>query len=171
MANLRQIANALTDADCYPKIGIAEVVRASTSASPHYSRITGNTEVMPRAGQPGSSICADQIICEACEERNPQSRRRLVPRACLQPRDICVNFVDCRGLAAQAMALDHRTMLGPQLRIQSAETLRRLLAYLGATPEQLADFDRSHERWGQGTVQITVQPGRRNLLRIDYQRL
>ena len=100
--------------------------------------------------------------------RNPQSRRRLVPRALLQPRDICVNFVDNKGLAVQAMALDCRTMLGPQLRIQSAETLRRLLAYLGATPEQLADFDSSHRRWGQGTVQITLQPCRKNLLRIDY---
>ena len=66
------------------------------------------------------------------------------------------------------MALDHRTMLGPRLRIQSAETL---LTYLGAVPEQLADFDSSHRRWGQGTVQITLQPCRRNLLRIDYQRL
>jgi hypothetical protein len=54
------------------------------------------------------------------------------------------------------MALDHRTMLGPQLKIQSAETLRRLLAYLGATPEQLADFDSSHRRWGQGTVPINA---------------
>ena len=108
----------------------------------------------------------------ACDERNPQSRRHLVPRALLQPRTICVNFVEGRALAAQAMALNHRTMLGPQLRIQSAETLRRLLAYLGATPEQLADFDNnSHRRWGQGTVQITLQPGRKNLLRIDYQRL
>jgi hypothetical protein len=68
------------------------------------------------------------------------------------------------------MALDHRTLLGPRLRIQSAETLRRLLAYLGATPEQLADFDDSHRRWGQGTVQVTLQPCRKNLLKIDYQR-
>ena len=81
---------------------------------------------------------ADQIICEACDERNPQSRRRLVPRALLQPRTILVNFVEGRALAAQAMALDHRTMLGPQLRIQSAATLRRLLSYLGATPEELS---------------------------------
>jgi hypothetical protein len=114
---------------------------------------------------------ADQIVCEACDERNPQSRRRLLRRALLQPRNVCVNFVECRGLAAQAMALDHRTMLGPQLRIQSAATLRRLLAYLGASSEQLADFDSSQRRWGQGTVQITLQPCRRNLLRIDYRRL
>ena len=82
-----------------------------------------------------------------------------------------MNFVERRSLAAQAMAPDHRTMLGPRLRIQSAETLRRLLCYLGATPEQLADFDDSHLRRGQGTVQITLQPCRKNLLRIDYQRL
>jgi hypothetical protein len=81
---------------------------------------------------------ADQVVCEACDERNPQSRRRLVPRALLQPRTILVNFVEGRALAAQAMALDHRTMLGPQLRIQSAATLRRLLSYLGATPEELS---------------------------------
>jgi hypothetical protein len=114
---------------------------------------------------------ADQIVCEACDDRNPQSRRRLVPRALLQPRSICVNFVECRGLAVQAMALDHRTMLGPQLSIQSAATLRRLLTYLGATSEQLADFDSSHRRWGQGTVQITLQPCRKNLLKIDYRLL
>jgi hypothetical protein len=36
-------------------------------------------------------------------------------------------------------------------------------SYLGATPEQLAAFDSSHRRWGQGTVQITLQPCRKNL--------
>ena len=35
----------------------------------------------------------DQIVCDACDERNPQTRRRLVPRALLQPRDILVKFV------------------------------------------------------------------------------
>ena len=111
---------------------------------------------------------ADQIIYAACDERNPQSRRRMVPRACLQPRDVYVNFVDNKGLAVQAIALDCRTILGPQLRIQSAGTLRRLLAYLGATPEHLADFDNCHRRWGQGTVLITLQPCRKNLLKIEY---
>jgi hypothetical protein len=31
--------------------------------------------------------------------------------------NILVNFVERRSLAAQAMTFDHRTMLGPQLRI------------------------------------------------------
>jgi hypothetical protein len=69
------------------------------------------------------------------------------------------------------MDMDHRTSLGPFVRAQSAETLRRLLAYLGATPEQIANYDDSHRRWGQGTVQITLQPCRKNLLKIDYRRL
>jgi hypothetical protein len=86
----------------------------------------------------------------------------------LQPRNILVNFVGGSSLAAQAMALDHRAMLGPRLKIQSAATLRRLLAYVGATPEQIAEFGSCHSRWGQGAVQITLQPGRKNLLRIDY---
>jgi hypothetical protein len=51
-----------------------------------------------------------------------------VPRALLQPRDILVKFGQGRSLALQAMTRDCRTMLGPQLRIQSSATLRRLLA-------------------------------------------
>jgi hypothetical protein len=31
-----------------------------------------------------------------------------------------------------------------------------------------ACLDSSHRGWGQGTVKITLQPGRKNLLRIDY---
>ena len=52
------------------------------------------------------------------------------------------------------------------MKIASAETLRRLLAYLGATPVQLADFDNCQRQWGQGTTQITLAPGRKNLLRL-----
>jgi hypothetical protein len=114
---------------------------------------------------------ADQIVCDACDQRNPQTRRRMLPRGLLQPHTICVNFLGGRGLAAQAMALDHRTMLGPQIGIQSVATLRRLLSYLGGTPEQLADFEESNRRWGQGTITITLQPCRKNLLKINYQRL
>jgi hypothetical protein len=114
---------------------------------------------------------ADQIVCDACDQRNPQTRRRMVPRGLLQPHTICVNFLGGSRLTAQAVTLDHRIVLGPRLNIESAATLRRLLAYLGATPEQLADFDDSHRRWGQGSVRITLQPCRKNLLKIDHERL
>ena len=96
----------------------------------------------------------------------------MLRRALLAPREICVNFMPRpNGYSIPAMAPDHRTMLGPFVHIQSAATLRRLLTYLGATPDQLAEFDSSHRRWGQGTVQITLQPCRKNLLKVDYQRL
>jgi hypothetical protein len=64
------------------------------------------------------------------------------------------------------MHMDHRAILGPYVRVESAETLRLLLAYLGATPAQLAEFDSSNRLWGQGTVPVTLASGRKNLLRL-----
>jgi hypothetical protein len=110
--------------------------------------------------------CGDRVICEACNQQNPQSRVRTVQRELIAPRDICLNFIQRNGYRVQAMAADHRTSLGPFVPVQSAETLRRLLDYLGATPAQLADFDSVVGRWGQGTVKFTLQPGRKNLLRL-----
>jgi hypothetical protein len=57
-------------------------------------------------------------------------------------------------------------MLGPRVKVQSAGTLRRLIAYLGATHAQLAEWVNCNRRWGQGTVQLTLAPGRKNLLRL-----
>ena len=65
---------------------------------------------------------------------------------------IQLNFIDHKGLHVQAMALDCRTILGPYVPVASVDTLRRMLVYLGATPEQLEDFNRSYRRWGQGGV-------------------
>jgi hypothetical protein len=62
-------------------------------------------------------------------------------------------------------------MLAPQLGSRARRPYADLLAYIGATPEKLAEFDNCQRRSGQGTIQITLQPCRRNLLRIDYQRL
>jgi hypothetical protein len=91
----------------------------------------------------------------------------LISRDSLAPRSIFVNFSGGPlGNTVQAMHRDCRTMLGLRVRVQSAETLRHLLAYLGATPAQLAEFDDCNRRWGQGTVQITLAPGRKNLLRL-----
>jgi hypothetical protein len=84
----------------------------------------------------------------------------------LAPRTTCSNLSPRDGVSIQAMDMDHSTMLGPCLRVQSAGTLRRLLEYLGATPAQLSEFDNCHRQWRQGTVQITLVPGRKNLLRL-----
>jgi hypothetical protein len=52
------------------------------------------------------------------------------------------------------------------VQVASVDTLRRMLAYLGAMPEQLDDFNHSYRSWGRGTVRITLLPGRKNLLRL-----
>src|SRR6202034_2079325 len=95
----------------------------------------------------------DQIICEACDTRNLSTRRTMVPRSRLLPRNIEVNFVPRDGYSVQAMDLDRRTMLGPYVRVASKDTLRRLFAYLGATPDQLADLNQTLRNWGQRTTQ------------------
>jgi hypothetical protein len=110
--------------------------------------------------------CGDRLICEACNRQNPQSRVRMVQRAFLAPRDIFLSFIQRNGYTVQATAPDHGTSLGLFVTVQSAETLRRLLAYLGATTAQLADVDSAIHRWGKGTIRFTLQPGRKNLLRI-----
>jgi hypothetical protein len=109
----------------------------------------------------------DRVICEACEQQNAQSRIRPVDREWLAPQTILVNFGGgAQGCTVQAMHPGYKTMLGPMVKVQSAATLHRLLAYLGATPAQLMEFDDCNRRWGQGTVQITLAPGRKNLLRL-----
>ena len=60
--------------------------------------------------------------------------------------------------------MDHRTILGLYVKLQSVETFRRLLAYLGATPAQLAEFENCHRRREQGTIKITLAPGRKKLI-------
>jgi hypothetical protein len=108
----------------------------------------------------------DRLVCQACENQNPQSRVRMVSREWLMPRAILLNFIPRDGYSVQAMHPDCRTMLGPYVKVQSAETLHRLLAYLGATPAQLAAFDEQRNRCGQGTAHVTLAPGRKNLLRL-----
>jgi hypothetical protein len=112
----------------------------------------------------GDRYTYEHIVCETCGEQNLPGWRRMVPCAWLQPREIYVTFIPRNGYSVQAMDLDCRTILGPYVPRQSPETLRRLLAYLGAMPEQLADFDQSIRSWGQGTARITLEAGRKNLL-------
>jgi hypothetical protein len=109
---------------------------------------------------------AEQLVCEACgDAHNPQARQRMVPRAWLQQRDICVNFITSKGYYVQAMDADHRTMLGPFVRVQDVGTLRRLLAYLGGNP---GPTDRVRLRLaGMGARDGIHHPAdRKNLLRL-----
>jgi hypothetical protein len=53
--------------------------------------------------------------------------------------------------------------------VTGPEVLRRLLAYLGANREALCEYDRSHQSHGKGNVRITLEPRRKNLLRLHRQ--
>ena len=85
---------------------------------------------------------------------------------CRSTRDIFIRFITAGGCSVQAMDLDLDRPLGPRVPVTSPEVLRRLLVYLGALPEALREFDRSHHSHGKGNVRITLEPGRKNLLRI-----
>jgi hypothetical protein len=37
--------------------------------------------------------CGDWLICDACNQQNPQSRVQTVQRDLLAPRNICLNFI------------------------------------------------------------------------------
>ena len=105
-------------------------------------------------------ICG-RPVCDHCGAENPDTRVSHV-----QTRDIFVRFTTAGGCSVQAMDLDLDRPLGPRVPVTSAEVLRRLLAYLGALPEALREFDRSHQIYGKGNVRITLEPGRKNLLRL-----
>ncbi len=107
------------------------------------------------------SYFCDRLLCDHCGAQNSQDCVRHV-----EAHDICIHFVTDGACSVQAMDLTLRRMLGPRVPVSSAETLRRLLAYLGALPEALREFDKCRESLGKGNVRITLQPGRRNLLRL-----
>jgi hypothetical protein len=105
-------------------------------------------------------ICG-RPVCGHCGAENPDTRVCAV-----QTRDIFVRFITAGGCSVQAMDLDLDRPLGPCVPVTSPETLRRLLVYLGAMPEALREYDRSHQSHGKGNVRITLEPGRKNLLRL-----
>jgi hypothetical protein len=105
-------------------------------------------------------ICG-RVICDHCGAENPDTR------VChVQTRDIFIRFITAGGCSVQALDLNLDRPLGPRMPVASPEVLRRLLAYLGALPEALREYDRSHQSHGKGNVRITLEPGRKNLLRL-----
>lgn len=110
---------------------------------------------------------AGQVVCFKCRAiiRDPRPREMQQEQASW-PR-ILVCFTSSRkGYAAHGLALDCTTALGPWVKVESAQTLRKLLAYLGATGPELDVFDRKLRGWGQGSAEITLAPGRKSLLKL-----
>lgn len=67
---------------------------------------------------------------------------------------------------------DACTAISPWIRVRVADppdrqaTLYKLLRYVGADDEAMAEVEKNIRWWHRGSVHITLTPGRRNLLRI-----
>ncbi len=85
--------------------------------------------------------------------------------------ELMVSFIPRDGINCHALRVDCKTVLGPWLHVPSDETMVRMLRYLGATDEQIADFEDTRKKWGQGSTRVTLAPLRRNLLKVDWSKL
>lgn len=110
-------------------------------------------------------------VCSLCSAKNPLTNlRKLSLKEVREPIEIIIAFTQS-GTYAHALHVDCRTVLGPWVQFQSAETLERALVYLGATEQEIAQFRTIMKQSGQGTAHFTLIPGRKNLLRIDWSKL
>src|ERR1700747_1102606 len=106
-----------------------------------------------------------------CGEKNQIGNlQKMSIQELTEPSEILVCFTQ-GGTAAHALHIDCKTVLGPWIRFQSSETLERALRYLGATDEQIAAHQNQMRRCGQGSSHIRLLPDRKNLLRIDWNKL
>jgi hypothetical protein len=64
--------------------------------------------------------------------------------------EIIVCFVPRDGISCDGLHVDCRPVLGPWVHVGTDETMIRMLRYLGATEEQIADYEDQRRRWGRG---------------------
>jgi hypothetical protein len=76
------------------------------------------------------------------------------------------------AVSVMALHTDCKTALSPYRDVASDETLVRLIRYLGATDEQIANYEDQRRRWGQGSVHVTVHAAnRKNLLKLNWSKI
>jgi hypothetical protein len=110
-------------------------------------------------------------VCSICGSKNPLGNlKRLSIQEVKEPCETIVCFTQA-GKAAHALHIDCKTVLGPWLKFQSAETLDRALVYLGAADDQMKEHRATMGQTGQGSSHITRLPLRKNLLRIAWEKL
>jgi hypothetical protein len=117
-------------------------------------------------------------VCGICEAMNPLGNlRKLSIQEVTEPAEIIVCFgpggpAGKPGTTiANALHIDCKTALGPRITLAPEETLEKALIYLGATDAQMGDHRQSMRAWGQGSSHIRLLPHRKNLLRIDWNKL
>jgi hypothetical protein len=110
-------------------------------------------------------------LCGYCGDKNPLgSLIRLPLMLVTEPHIIYVAFTRS-GKHAHGLHTDLKTRAGPLGGVRDWGRAGECARLPGYDPEQLADHQDGMRRWGQGTSKLTIQPHRKNLLRIDYRRL
>src|ERR1700724_822898 len=107
-------------------------------------------------------------VCGQCGDKNPLGNMVRLPVILItQPLTIPLSFTRS-GTSAQGTHPDLSRAIGPWVRFQSGDVLEKAITYLGSSKEQVDCYRDIMRRWGQGTCEITIQPHRKNLLRLDY---
>ena len=109
--------------------------------------------------------------CGICGAKNPLGNLRRLPLMLVNDLVIIKVAFTQNGTAAHALHWDESKPLGPWIKFKSGEVLERALVYLGMTPGQLLALRETMSRGGQGISTLTLKPRKKNLLRIDYNKL
>jgi hypothetical protein len=110
-------------------------------------------------------------ICSLCGTRNPLGNlKKMSLQEVTEPSEILVCFTR-GGSIAHALHHDGKTVLGPWIKFQSAETLEKALSYMGATSEQIVTHRKTMQQTGQGSSHVRLLRNRKNLLKIDWSKL
>lgn len=109
--------------------------------------------------------------CGICGSKNPLGNLRKLPIMLVNDIVIIKVAFIRSGTAAHALHWDEKQPLGPWIKFASGEVLERALVYLGMTPGQLAAHRETMSRSGEGISTMTLVPRRKNLLKIDWEKL
>lgn len=77
-----------------------------------------------------------------------------------------MNFMERGDWWVHCIASDAKTPISPHVSVKTQETLIRLLRYVGAGAENIAEVESCIRQWHRGSVRIQIAPGRKNLLRL-----
>jgi hypothetical protein len=102
-----------------------------------------------------------------CQESAGQSTEDVASGG-TEPSEIIVCFTR-GGELAHALHFG-KTVPGPWVKFASADTLEEA-RYLGATEEQVDAHRHTMRQTGQGSSHVRLLPNRKNLLRIDWNKL
>ena len=113
------------------------------------------------------------VVCGLCGELNPLTFLHHRTKGELETGyEIILNFGPdthrSGGMMVHALHLDCKRILSRWQSVQDEPTLLKLMKYLGATPEQMEDYQCQRRQWGQGSVHMRLLPNKKNLLRMDY---